>query len=619
MTGAEANSWIEVEAGLFRFVDSCMVYAVDIGGGMLVINAGGGAWLDHIDELPSPIRALVLTHFFRDHSAGASLAAQHDIEVWAPYWEQEQLSDSEGLFARRETYIIYDNNWDLFAPTVSIPVTRWLQDFEQFDVGSATIDIVPAPGASIGAIGIGVTFAGKRILFAGEAIHAHGQILRIAPLQYNYNDLPGAANLLYTLARFRDWKPEFIVSSTGRDLIEQPKLAISALEVNLRSALAGRPETSPLIAAATEDAIDEITPHLFQSRHAVASTYFLVSESGKALSIDYGYRGGLGTYGNYPYPRNRRALIHGLDALKERTGIDRIDTVLLTHFHDDHVNGVPTLQRLHGTKCVAADNFAFLLAAPERYAFPCTWPEAIDIEPLDTNRPFVWEEYEFHLHPISGHTRFSTLIEFVADDTKIVATGDQYFFIDFGPPAASAGMHNHVYRNGAMLESFDESTALMKNIEPEIVLPGHGPAYRVTDEFFPRIDEYTEAYGKIHRDLMPLMENDVHFEVDSRAAWIEPYRVQLDSARPIEFTVHVRNPYPHSEKFTLRAIIPKEWKSEDVAIRLDSRGEGEVQIVVEPSPGMVCRRQAVAIELIGPDRSFGQMAEALVTIGYDRF
>ena len=93
--------------------------------------------------------------------------------------------------------------------------------------------------------------------------------------------------------------------------------------------------------------------------------YFVVSESGKILAIDYGYhevRGLLSA--GYSKPYRRRALLHSLDALKHTVGIDRVDVALISHFHDDHVCGVPLLQRLHGTQCWATEAFADLLAQP---------------------------------------------------------------------------------------------------------------------------------------------------------------------------------------------------------------------------------------------------------------
>lgn len=613
------NDWLDLGNGVFRYIDSCIVYAIDTGSSMLVINAGSGEWIDAAGKLPAPIGAVVLTHFFRDHSSGGVRVATKGIEIRASHWEREQLADSDGLFARRETYIVYDNNWDLFSPVEPIPVNRWLHDYERFDYGDAKIDVLPAPGASLGAIAIGVHIRGLRLLFAGEAIHSSGKILRIAPLQYNYNDLPGAVNLLYTLGVMKAWEPDTIFSSTSRSPIRNPSSAMTELAANLKTALAGRPETMMAVQSATTDAIDEITPHLYKSRHSSASSYFLVSASGKVLAIDYGYREMICFGGSYPYPRNRRPLLHGLQALTSDLGVDGIDAVLVTHFHDDHINGIPMLQRLYKTRCYAGENFAAILADPTRFAFPCTWPEPISVEPLSLEVPFQWEEYEIRLHPMSGHTRFSTLVETVVDGMKIVATGDQYFFQDFEKPGRSASMHNHVYRNGASLDSFEQSTAVIREIRPDIILPGHGEAYRVPDELYSHIGRYTEDYRRIHTDLMPLGEDDVHFDVDSRAAWIEPYRTILDRAEAFTIHVHVRNPYPEQSILRVIPVVPEGWSASEGQIELDPRAEGDVSMSIVPAPDFRCRRRPISIELRGPDRTFGQVAEALVTIGHPVF
>lgn len=614
-----SNRWTEVAGGVYQFTDSCLVYAVDTGEAMLVINAGTGAWVNHLGELPRPVRWVALTHFFRDHSAGALAAVARGIEVWAPYWEQEQLADSLGLFARRETYIIYDNNWDLFAPVAPLQVTRWLRDWEEIEIGAATLTVLPTPGVSLGAITFGVQVNGRRIALCGELIHSPGKILRVAPLQYNYQDLSGAQALLYSIGVVQKWGPGTLLSSTGADPIEDPEPALRKLDVHLRAALAPRPDTRESVEAATNDVLDRVTEHVYQSRYGEASTYFLISENGKALAIDYGYRGVIGHGGGYPFPRNRRPLLHGVEALKRDHGIEGIDAVLVTHFHDDHVNGIPMLQRLYGTRCYAGANFADMLARPDRYAFPCTWPEPIDVESVPLDSSFAWEEYRFRLHAISGHTRFSTLVEFEVDGKLVVATGDQYFFTDFERPGESSPMHNHVFRNGAVLSSFADSTAIMGRIHPQIILPGHGAAYEVPEELFDSIESYTRDYERIHSDLMPLSDDAVHFEVDSRAAWIEPYRVRIDSPAPIEFTVHVRNPYPTRSTLRVVAVVPDGWGGSAGEIILEPRAEGTLALRITPPPSTTCRRQPIAVELTGAERSFGQVAEALVTIGNDRF
>src|SRR5579883_3160333 len=95
--------------------------------------------------------------------------------------------------------------------------------------------------------------------------------------------------------------------------------------------------------------LQRITDHVWLDRHSVANTWYLISESGKALAIDYGYhKATVDAWPAYAKPERRRALLHGLDGLKRQFGIDRIDAVLVSHFHDDHVAGIPVLQRQYG-------------------------------------------------------------------------------------------------------------------------------------------------------------------------------------------------------------------------------------------------------------------------------
>lgn len=637
------QSWQRVKDDLYLYRDSCNVWALTTNTGMIVVNAGTGAWLSVLDALPQDVHAVVLTHFFRDHTAGARRAAEHGMPVWASRWEAEQLGDAEALFQRRETYIIYDNVWDLYSPVASVPVTRWLNDWEQIELGSTRLTILPTPGVSLGAISIAISDLdvsglaqhqrdeeaheyqprGVRGVFAGEVIHSRGRIARIAPLQYNYNDLTGATHLLYSIGVIREADPGWIAPSLGPNLVDSPESSLDALEENLRFALESRGEPTERIRPATEEWLEPVTTHLQQSGHAVASTFFVRSESGKVLSIDFGYRShDLGLGGEYSFPRHRRPLLHGVEALRREHGVSRIDAVLVTHFHDDHVNGIPLLQRLFGTDCFAASTFAHILADPAAYAFPCTWPEPIAVTVLNPEEVFRWEEYEFTLHPISGHTRFATMICFDADGKRIVATGDQFFFQDFEHPGRGPAAHNHVYRNGAWLSSIRESVEIITRLRPDIILPGHGPAYHTTDEWFAWVARYADTYEEIHTRLMPL--DDCHFEVDSRAAWLAPYRTHANGggeagATDLEFTVHLRNPYPRRTTLEIRPQVPDGWITEPAQITLEGRAEGATPVRVRVPAGTRVRRQAIAIDLSGPDRQFGEVAEALVTVGFPAF
>jgi hypothetical protein len=123
-------SWQEVLRGVHLFRDSCNVYAIEAPEGCLVVDAGTGLWLEHVAELPAAAVALACTHFFRDHSAGAVVAARSGVAVWVPEGEVDVFREPGLHFSMRESYVVYDNYWDHFAPIEAVPVTGVLRDHE---------------------------------------------------------------------------------------------------------------------------------------------------------------------------------------------------------------------------------------------------------------------------------------------------------------------------------------------------------------------------------------------------------------------------------------------------------------------------------------------------------
>jgi len=356
----------------------------------------------------------------------------------------------------------------------------------------------------------------------------------------------------------------------------------------------------------------------------------LLSRSGKALAIDYGSLVVRLQGCSLPQPRHRRVLLHTLAALQKRFGIAGIDVVVATHYHEDHIAGIPLLQRRYGTRCWAGENFASLLADPAAHHAPCTWPEPIRVEPQPLGVPVPWEEYVLRFEPLSGHTHWSTLVLFEADGLRVAATGDQYFWHHFGFAGetglleydGSPAYANWVYRNGARLESFHDSARRLAAWCPDIVLPGHGCAYRTNALWYEALQRHADDYAAIHTRLMPLGPDDTHFEVDSRAAWLTPYRVHRTApadGAPLAFRTRARNPFPHPATLAVRLVGPPEWVGAVTTARADGRAEVDLDVTIAPPVGAVCRRTPVALELCAGDQSFGQVAEALVTLGCERF
>jgi glyoxylase-like metal-dependent hydrolase (beta-lactamase superfamily II) len=341
------------------------------------------------------------------------------------------------------------------------------------------------------------------------------------------------------------------------------------------------------------------------------------------IAIDYGYHTAKGIAPNIKStPYSRRPLLHSIDELEQVTGKRGIDVVVVSHYHDDHVVAIPLLQRVFQTECWVPENFADLLANPQDYTFPCTWPAPIQVHRrLQLNQTATIDDVTFHFAPMSGHTRFSALIGFELDGVRYAHTGDQYFPEDFRveqrPWEANRLTPNHVYKNGAFLNSFRESARWLREWQPEVLLTGHMPACRLTPAFFERLDERTEVYERLHQQAMPLGEAEAHFEVDSWGGWIRPYRRFVAKPAPIPFQVTVRNPLPHAAMLNLRLVGPSGWVGASASLQAAARAEVSCQLSITPAGE--CRRQAIAVELEAEGQPFGQVAEALVTVGGSRF
>ena len=634
MTGPD--EWQPVLADVEVLRESCNVYAVKAPGGTIFVNAGTGSWLDFIPERFARPFTLLCTHYFRDHAAGAAKASRIGMIVLVPEGEVEIFADPVQHFRERQSYIVYDNIWDHFAPIEGAKVEP-ARDYDVLDLNGLNVTVLPLPGVTPNHCGYALTtpMSKREVVFGGEAIHSRGRVPRIAPFQYDYNDLGGAVNAHLSAGALRGRKIEVLLPSLGEPMLQDIDGALGALQDSLRRLCGGRPNENALIDAVAEDRLDRVSDHVLIEPRAEALSWYLISDSGKALVIDYGYSAAFGAYPRagadklWHWPlrsgrARRRVLMHGIASLKRQFGIERIDVALISHFHDDHVAGVPMLQRLFGTECWVPENTADLLAHPEAHDFPCDWPQSISVDRrLPFNQPVNWENFTFRLAPMSGHTRFSAAIAFEADGIRYAHIGDQFFITDRGGARIESDwgrgqmQQNHVYRNGAFIDSYRETAALMREWRPEIVLSGHRLPMLTDDAFFQLLDNWGDEFAEMHRAAMALGDDEAHFGVDSWGGWIWPYRVHVKDGEPVRVRVTVRNPLPEKTALTVRLVGPQGWRGDSTTVEAGPRAEVSCALSIEPAAA--CRRQPIVAELMAGGRTFGQVAEALVTVGGGEF
>jgi glyoxylase-like metal-dependent hydrolase (beta-lactamase superfamily II) len=623
------SSWRLLEDGVYLYRDSCNVYAVrGADGQWLIINAGTGRAAACLAELGEVREVTVLlTHHFRDHTAGAEMFRRRGARVFAPYWEREHLSGSQHAFRAREHWLLYDLAWNHFAPIEPLAVGRWMMDYEKTMLAGLPVEVIPTPGVSVGAVTYAVGLAGQRkVAFVGELICGPGRLARLSPLQYNYNDLLGGENILLSWDRVLAANPMTVFPSLGEPLADH-RAAVAQLRRNLERFDAIQPGYAARLAERSPAGIEEVLPRLYRARKTVAETHFIIGRSGRVLALDYGY-----DMAGIRLPQcvefsTRRTLLHSLEALQQHTGASRIDTVLATHYHDDHIGGVHLLQRLFGTELWAGENFADLIEHTADYDRPCLWPEPIRVSRrLPLGETIHWEDVAITLYPMVGHTEFSTLLCLEFDGHRVAHTGDQFFFQDAHgantvPQAASGVFTNHVYKNGLALGGYVDCLRHLRAFRPEVILSGHAMPYRPDEQAWTMIDTTAVAFDDVHRALMPLGNDETHFGPESQPAKLQPYSLHIPAdGGTVQLRGWVLNPFNHDATADIRiATPPEDWHAASIRLALAPREKRAFETTVIVPDGTRCRRQPIALDLTVDDRPFGQVAEAWVTVGYAQF
>ncbi len=351
-----------------------------------------------------------------------------------------------------------------------------------------------------------------------------------------------------------------------------------------------------------------VTPPLLMNRTGAANSYVLVSCSGKALFIDFGYdfvdRLPAGTD-----RASRRPWLYTIPALKEQFHIKKIDVVLPTHYHDDHVAGCNLLRDVEGTQVWAAENFAELLEHPADHDLPCLWYDPIPVDrTLPLGRPIQWEEYTLTLHPLHGHTRYAVAVELEVDGVRVLATGDQYQ----GDDGLSC---NYVYQNRYSSGDFAEAADLYLRLRPNLILSGHWKPLMVTPEYLRQIAGSARTLDQLHRELLP---EDSGASGSSFIARIQPYQLTLQPGKAALLAVEVMNPFPQASEAVVRLVAPPGWEVIPPGQTILLQGTAQVVFTVVPPRGPVFRRARLAADITVAGRRFGQQAEALVSLVENR-
>ncbi|MBI5031692.1 MAG: MBL fold metallo-hydrolase [Chloroflexi bacterium] len=594
----------QLSENLFRFTDTCHVYVIRTGHSAVLIDFGTGDVLDHLVEIDvTQVTAVLMTHFHRDQAQGLPRAIAEGIPVWVPHVEQDLFAQVDSHWQAREISRNYNMRQDRFALLESISIAGTLHDYATLRFGGHAFTIVPTPGHTTGSITPLANIDGQRVAFVGDLISAPGKVGSMAATQWTYNGAEGVPMTILSVLDLKEREPNLLLPSHGVPMNE-PAAAIELLVLRLRELLNLRHEHRQLEFLRQQPYI-AITSHLLRLRASESNTYVLISKSGKALFMDYGYDFVTG-FANGTDRASRRPWLYSLPMLKRDFGVTKIEVAIPTHFHDDHVAGLNLLREVEGTQIWAAENFVDILQNPSRYDLPCLWYDPVPADKtLPLGVPIQWEEYTLTLYAQPGHTEYAVAIYFEVDRKRVLAIGDQYEEDD---PLRV----NYVYENHWHIGDYLKGAELYRTLAPDLILAGHWKPLWITPADLDQLMPRAETLDRLHRDLLPVES----IELQSARVEIRPYRIEANAGETIDFEIEIKNPFDRDQDTCAVIVAPLGWHVEPAIIetRVQAREQQIVKFSLTLPFDISVRRARIAVDLTIGTTRFGQQAEALVSI-----
>ncbi|MGY2843551.1 glyoxylase-like metal-dependent hydrolase (beta-lactamase superfamily II) [Bradyrhizobium sp. USDA 4509] len=619
-------SLIHHSENLWEFRDTCNVYILKSGVDCLLIDAGSGAIMPHLAALGiERVDWILHTHHHRDQCWGTPSIQKSGARIAVPEYERHLFENAEAYWQVRRIYDNYNDSSAFFSLGENLSVDAVLEDYGTFVWKDYSFRILPAKGHTYGMVCLIVEVDDKKVAFTGDLMTSGGKLYQLHAMEYSYGDLLGVEFTMQSILALKKEGVDTAYPSHGRP-INEVKADIERLELRLETlANIGRLRTSGRDVGfkdwqtIRESRLRPITEHLLWAGPYTCSNFYVVlSGAGHAMLIDYGLAsfGHLHLAPDHGSQHALRFVEHHLDQLRDDYGVCEIELVVPTHIHDDHICGIPFLQRHFGTQCWALDCVAAVISDPAAWAStPCCFHKPIEVQRvLRDGEAFHWRGFDFVIHFAPGQTEYHAYVVGNIDGKRIAFGGDNLFL--FNPQAGGIereiAVQTTVLRNSFQLEMHRLCASVIQTTKPELVCPGHGELIAMDQSRITEYTDYIERKEAAFRDIVAEPAN--HF-IDLFWARMLPYLSEASPNSRVTHTIRIRNNLERTAVYSARLLPAFGWASlaEAESIMLRQGEQGEIVLAaIAPSRGDL-RRRIITAEILIDGVSQGPVCEALVS------
>lgn len=377
----------------------------------LLIDCGGGSVRDTLQALGvARVAAILFTHHHRDQCSGALSLVDEDTWVGAPAAEASLLTDPEQFWTDpNHRWHIYDFRPHTLVVADPVPVHKELTTGDTIRWGPSVIRVLQTPGHTEGSLSYVIQLPdndGRDYVFCGDLVCGEGQLWDLYSLQKGWQTrdyhgfLGDRERLIRSLRQVQGLRSHILVSSHG-EIVDEPDRAID-LACNLLDECYRQYVATSALHHYFPGLFDDVqghvsvmppSPHLEvpQYLHHIGTTWLIESRDGPVFMIDCG----------------SPQVVETVRSMQSRGELGPVEQLWISHYHDDHVDGVPDCVQALGCQTIADAYVARVVEQPTAWRLPCISPVRVQFDRQTAHgESWQWHEFALTAYHLPGQTLY---------------------------------------------------------------------------------------------------------------------------------------------------------------------------------------------------------------------
>jgi len=591
----------------------------------LLIDCADEGLADALRELGvETVEQVLFTHHHRDQACGAAALAARGARLAVPAAERDWFEKVDAYWAdpARSHWRLYANLRAHLVLAEPLRADAAFGDGHAFAWGPAKIRVVTTPGHTDGSVSYLVEADGKRVAFCGDAIYDEGRLWDVHSLQKgfgcvgDYHGFLGArTQLVASLGRLKAAQPDALVPSHGCVMADPPKavdalverldrcydryVATSALRhyfPQLFTDFVGRPGHMP---------IRKGTPVPACLRH-FSTSWILVSRDKAAFVMDCADPG----------------VVAELKKMLAKGDIRSVEGLWITHYHFDHMDGVPAFQRAFDCPCIVDRHLAEVLTDPPAWRLPCLSPLVCRVDcPTKDGDTWQWHEFKLTACHLPGQTLYHGGLLVEGEGVRMFFGGDSF---------TPSGIDDYCAQNRNWLGKgvgYDHCLALIEKLQPTHVFNCHvNDAFDFTPEQLRLMRANLAERETLFGQLVPW--DHANFGMDDSWVRCHPYEQQGRAGEGAAFRVVVTNHAAEPRNAAVCAVLPRAWVSLPppsgegkgggagawASAAIPAKSEASIPLTLRIPAGVPPGRYVVPVNVLFGAWELPQLVEAIVVL-----